>query len=319
MPHIVILDGHAVNPGDLSWGALEALGTVTVYPRTAPDEVVEHAREADILLTNKSLLPREVLVQLPRLRYVGVLATGYNVVDVDAARELGIPVCNIPAYGSASVAQMVFAHLLAICNGPEHYADRVRQGAWAECPDFCFWDAPLIELAGKRMGIVGMGNIGRAVARIAHAFDMEVWAVTSQSPANLPAYVQPRPLDEVLAGCHVVSLHCPLCADTHHLINERTLALMRPDAILINTGRGPLVDDEALARALAEDRLGAYAADVLTTEPPTADQPLLRAPRAYLTPHIAWATREARSRLLGICFENIRAFLNGAPQNVVNP
>ncbi len=319
MPHIVILDGHAVNPGDLSWAALETLGTVTVHPRTAPDEVVEHAREADIVLTNKSLLPREVLVQLPRLRYVGVLATGYNVVDVEAARELGIPVCNIPAYGSASVAQMVFAHLLAICNRPEHYAKRVCQGTWTKCPDFCFWDAPLIELSGKRMGIVGMGNIGRAVARIAHAFGMEVWAVTSQAAANLPAYVHPHPLDEVLAACHVVSLHCPLCADTHHLINERTLALMRPDAILINTGRGPLVDDEALARALTEGRLGAYAADVLTAEPPTADQPLLHAPRAYLTPHIAWATREARSRMLEICIQNIRAFLNGAPQNVVNP
>ena len=312
---IVILDGHTANPGDLSWEALEQLGEVTAYDRTSPDKTAERAAGADIVLTNKVVISREVIDRLPQLKYIGVLATGYNVVDIEAAHERGIVVTNVPAYSTESVAQMVFAHLLTVTNRTEHYATANREGRWTRCEDFCYWDSPLMELAGKTFGIVGLGNIGRRVAEIALAFGMRVKALTSKD--TLPAGIEKTPLAELLATADVLSLHCPLTASTHHLINRATLAQMKPTAILINTGRGPLVDDQAVADALANGRLAAFCADVLTTEPPKADNPLLTQPNAFITPHIAWATQEARSRLIQVATDNVRSFLSGKPHNSI--
>ena len=312
---IVILDGYTANPGDLSWSDLEQLGQLTVYDRTRPEETVARAADADVVLTNKVVMGRQEIAQLPRLQYIGVLATGYNVVDIQAARERGIIVTNVPAYSTESVAQMVFAHLLTVTNRTEHYAVLNRQGRWSSNPDFSYWDTPLHELAGKTFGIVGLGNIGSRVAQIALAFGMKVVALTSKSA--LPAGIQKVSLDELLTASDVVSLHCPLTDTTRHLINARTLQMMKPSAILINTGRGPLVNDADVAEALSTQRLYAYCADVLTTEPPQADNPLLCQSNAYFTPHIAWASVEARVRLLQTAIANVRAFANGTPQNTV--
>ena len=314
---IVILDGFTANPGDLSWKGLEELGTITVFDRTKPGETVARAADADIVLTNKVIISREIMMQLPQLKYIGVLATGYNVVDIEAAHERSIIVTNVPAYSTESVAQMVFAHLLTVTNRTEHYALQNRQGRWTKNPDFCYWDFSHMELAGKTFGIVGLGNIGRRVAEIALAFGMQVKALTSKSANALPAGIEKADLEELLASSDIISLHCPLTDSTRHLINRETLSLMRPSAILINTGRGPLVDDQAVAYALAEGQLAAFCADVLTEEPPKADNPLLSQPNAFITPHIAWATEEARSRLLQVAISNVRAFLNAKPQNVV--
>ena len=286
---IVILDGFTANPGDLSWKGLEELGTLTVYDRTRPEETVARAADAEIILTNKVIISREVMAQLPQLKYIGVLATGYNVVDIEAAHEHDIIVTNVPAYSTESVAQMVFAHLLTVTNRTEHYALQNRQGRWTKNPDFCYWDFSHMELAGKTFGIVGLGNIGRRVAEIALAFGMQVKALTSKSANALPAGIEKADLEELLASSDIISLHCPLTDSTRHLINRETLSLMRPSAILINTGRGPLVDDQAVAYALAEGQLAAFCADVLTEEPPKADNPLLSQPNAFITPHIAWA------------------------------
>ncbi len=313
---IVILDGYSANPGDLSWKELETMGELVVYDRTAPAETVARAQEADIVLTNKVVLGKKEIDQLPHLQYIGVLATGYNVVDIPAARERGIIVTNVPAYSTESVAQMVFAHLLTVTNRTEHYAQQNRQGRWTQNPDFCYWDFPHMELAGKTFGIVGLGNIGQRVAQIALAFGMKVQALTSKTA--LPAGVQKVSLDELLSTSDVLSLHCPLTDTTRHLINNDTLRKMKSSAIVINTGRGPLVDDQAVADALAEGRLAAFCADVLTEEPPKADNPLLSQPRAFFTPHIAWASTEARVRLLQVAIGNVRAFLNGQPVNVVS-
>ena len=315
---IVILDGYTANPGDLSWGSLKELGEVTVYERTRREEIAGRAADADIVLTNKVVMDREMMALLPRLKYIGVLATGYNVVDIEAAREKDIIVTNVPAYSTESVAQTVFAHLLTVTNRAEHYAQQNRQGRWAENRDFCYWDTELTELAGKTMGIVGLGHIGRRVAEIALAFGMQVKAMTSKKAEELPAGIQKAELQSLLASADVVSLHCPLTEGTKHLIHRETLRLMKPSAILINTGRGPLVDDEALAEALNEGRLRAYCADVVTEEPPKADHPLLHAPNAFITPHIAWATVEARKRLLQTAIGNVEAFVNGHPVNVVS-
>ena len=316
--NIVILDGYTANPGDLSWGSLKELGEVTVYERTRREEIAGRAADADIVLTNKVVMDREMMALLPRLKYIGVLATGYNVVDIEAARERDIIVTNVPAYSTESVAQTVFAHLLTVTNRTEHYAQQNRQGRWAENRDFCYWDTELTELAGKTMGIVGLGHIGRRVAEIALAFGMQVKAMTSKKAEDLPAGIQKAELQSLLATSDVVSLHCPLTEGTRHLIHRETLRLMKPSAILINTGRGPLVDDEALAEALNEGRLRAYCADVVTEEPPKADHPLLHAPNAFITPHIAWATVEARKRLLQTAIGNVEAFVNGHPVNVVS-
>ena len=314
---IVILDGYSANPGDLSWEGLEQLGTLTVYDRTSPSETVARAADADVVLTNKVVISSEVMAQLPQLKYIGVLATGYNVVDIAAAHERGITVTNVPAYSTESVAQMVFAHLLTVTNRTEHYAVQNRQGRWSKNPDFCYWDFPHMELAGKTFGIVGLGNIGRRVAQIALAFGMQVKALTSKTAEILPAGIEKVSLEELLATSDVLSLHCPLTERTRHLINVDTLQRMKSTAILINTGRGPLVDDQAVAGALADGRLAAFCADVLTGEPPKADNPLLRQPNAFITPHIAWASKEARIRLIQVATDNVRAFLNDQPVNVV--
>lgn len=317
MSRIVVLDGYAANPGDLSWRGLEELGSVTVYDRTRPEETVVRAEGAEVVLTNKVLVGRQEMEQLPCLKYIGVLATGYNVVDISAAHEHGITVTNVPAYSTESVAQMVFAHLLTVTNRTEHYAQLNRAGRWTANPDFCYWDTPLTELAGKTFGIVGLGNIGSRVAQIAIAFGMHVMALTSKDAASLPVGIRKASLDELLSTADVVSLHCPLTDDTHHLIQTETLRLMKPTAILVNTGRGPLVCDADVAAALEADTLAAYCADVLTEEPPRPDNPLLRQPHAFITPHIAWATREARIRLMNIATANVRAYLDHHPQNVI--
>ena len=316
--NIVILDGYSANPGDLSWKELEELGTLTVYDRTKSDETVARAADAEIVLTNKVILNSEVIAQLPRLKYIGVLATGYNVVDIKAAHDRGIIVTNVPAYSTESVAQMVFAHLLTVTNRTEHYAIQNRDGRWSSNPDFCYWDFPHMELAGKTFGVVGLGNIGLRVAQIAHAFGMKVKAVTSKVQSTLPFFIEKVSLEELLATADVLSLHCPLTDSTRHMINAATLQQMKPSAILINTGRGPLVDDQAVADALAKGAIAAYCADVVTEEPPRPDNPLLQQPNAFITPHIAWASMEARVRLLKVAIDNVRLFLNGQPQNVIS-
>lgn len=315
---IVVLDGQGVNPGDISWNRIEELGELTVYPRTAPEEVLQHVGNAEIALTNKTVFDANIIAQLKNTKYIGVLATGYNVVDTKAARERGIVVTNIPAYSTDSVAQMVFAHLLNVSNHVDHYAEETRNGVWSRCPDFCYWNTPLFELAGKTLGIVGLGHIGMKVAQIAQAFGMNVLAYTSKSPDQLPEWIRKTTLDGLLGASDVVSLHCPLTDTTRELMNSASIEKMRDGAILINTGRGPLVNEADVADALASDKLGAYCADVLSSEPPSASNPLIGVPNAFITPHVAWATLEARLRLMDIAVCNIKSFLAGSPTNVVN-
>lgn len=310
---ICILDGYSLNPGDLDWSPVEHLGDVTLFDRTPADKIVERAADADIVLTNKVPFSADTLRQLPRLRFICVLATGYNIIDTEAAARQGVVVANIPAYSTMSVAQMAFAHILNITNHVASYAREVADGKWTNCPDFCFWDSALTELAGKTMGIVGLGNTGMATARIAVAMGMKVVALTSKSADTLPEGITPAPLDDVLASADVVSLHCPLTPSTRHLINAASIAKMKPSAILINTGRGPLVDEQAVADALNGGRLAAFGADVLSQEPPRGDNPLLSARNCFLTPHIAWATLEARTRLMSTATENVRQFIAGEP------
>jgi glycerate dehydrogenase len=315
---IVVLDGYCLNPGDVSWDALRKFGDVQVYDRTPAAEAEARAQGAAIVLTNKTPLPAEVLARLPDLRYIGVLATGYNVVDVAAASTHGITVCNIPTYGTASVAQFVFALLLELCHRVGLHSDAVRAGEWSRNPDWCFWKSPLVELAGKTMGIVGFGRIGRAAARIADAMGMKVIA-NDAIETNPPAYDGFRwsGVEELLRHSDVVSLHVPLFPETKHMINARTLALMKPSAFLINTSRGPLVQDQDLADALNAGKIAGAALDVLSVEPPAETNPLLTADRCLVTPHIAWATLEARARLMEIAIGNISGFLSGNPQNVI--
>ena len=315
---IVILDAYTVDQGELSWEGLNGLGSVEAYERTTPEEVVNQCKGAEIVLTNKVVLNAEVLNMLPRLQYIGVLATGYNVVDLEVASRQNIVVTNIPAYSTESVAQMVFCHLLNIVGRTDHYARANRKGKWTASADFCYLDHNLFELYGKKMGIVGLGNTGMATARIASGFGMQVLAYTSKDEENLPYDIMKADLDTIFQQCDIVSLHCPLNEDTYHLVNAERLDMMKSSAILINTGRGPLVDDNAVAEALNNDQLAAFGADVLTTEPAPADNPLLTAKNSFLTPHIAWATREARLRLINICTENVRAYLEGDPINQVN-
>lgn len=316
---IVFLDAYTSNPGDLSWDGLRQLGECTIYDRSTPEQIVERSREADAILINKVIITRQMMEQLPRLRYIGILATGYNYVDVVAARELGVTVTNVPAYSTPSVAQLAWAHLLNICCQPQHYTDQVRDGMWGRCPDFSFTNTSLIELSGKTMGIVGFGQIGSAVARIALAMDMPVMAHTSKTSDRLPPGVtRARDLDQLFAECDVVSLHCPLTDQTRCLVNRDRLALMKPTAILINTSRGQLVDEQALADALNQGRLFAAGLDVLPLEPPKDGSPLLSARNCYITPHLGWASNEARRRLISVVEDNIRAFQQGHPQNVVS-
>ena len=310
---ICILDGYSLNPGDLDWSPVERLGDVTLFDHTPADKIVERAADADIVLTNKVPFSADTLRQLPRLRFICVLATGYNIIDTEAAARQGVVVANIPAYSTMSVAQMAFAHILNITNHVASYAREVADGKWTNCPDFCFWDSALTELAGKTMGIVGLGNTGMATARIAVAMGMKVVAMTSKSADTLPEGITPAPLDDMLASADVVSLHCPLTPSTRHLINAASIAKMKPSAILINTGRGPLVDEQAVADALNDGRLAAFGADVLSQEPPRGDNPMLSARNCFLTPHIAWATLEARTRLMSTATENVRQFIAGEP------
>lgn len=320
MMKIVLLDGFVSNPGDLSWDTLYALGEVTVYDRTAPAEVVERACEAEAVLTNKVRFTAEVMDRLPHLRYIGVLATGYNVVDLEAASARGIVVTNIPAYSTPSVAQMVFAHLLHITHRVDLHAASVAQGDWRKAADFCYTMMPLQELYGQTFALVGLGNIGMATARIAQAFGMRVLACTSKRAEELlPLGIEKaESYEQLFAEADVLSLHCPLTPETRGLVNAERLALMKPTAILLNTGRGPLIDEQALADALNAGRIRAAGLDVLAQEPPREGSPLIGARNCHITPHIAWATRAARQRLWQIAVENLRAYAAGQTQNQVN-
>lgn len=318
MMKIVVLDGYTANPGDLSWEELTALGACTLYDRTAPTEVLERAAGAEVVLTNKVVITAAHLAALPCLKYIGVLATGYNVVDTAAARERGIVVTNIPAYSTPSVAQMVFAHILNIAQQVQHHSDEVHRGRWTNSPDFCFRDTPLTELLGKKIGLIGLGQTGYNTARIAIGFGMKVRAYTSKSRLQLPPEIKKMELDALFRECDIVSLHCPLTEETRELVNARRLALMKPSAILINTSRGPLVDEQALAEALNSGQIYAAGVDVLATEPPRADNPLLTARNCTITPHIAWASTAARERLIKMAAENVKAYREGKTVNVVN-
>lgn len=315
---IVVLDGYTENPGDLTWDALGALGELTVHDRTAPGDIVTRIGDAPAILVNKTPITRQTLEACPGLRYIGVLATGYNVVDTDAARARGVTVCNIPTYGTAAVAQFVFALLLELCHRVGDHGRSVQEGQWSACPDFCYWNTPLTELAGKTMGFVGFGRIGQSAAKIARAFGMEVLAhdaFESEAGRALGTYV---PLDALLARSDVVSLHCPLLSETRGMINRESIAKMKDGAMLINTSRGPLIAEADLAQALNSGKLAGAGLDVLCDEPPRAGNPLLTTKNCMVTPHIAWAPRESRQRLMDIAVENLRQFLAGSPVNVVN-
>lgn len=316
---IVVLDGFTLNPGDLSWDGLEQLGSCAVHDRTPANQIIERAGEAEIVLTNKTVLGRETILALPKLKYIGVLATGYNVVDIAAAKERGIPVTNIPDYGTHSVAQFTFALLLELAHHVGHHAQTVRDGRWMRSADFCYWDYPLIELHGLTFGVVGFGKIGRAVAKLADAFGMKVLVHNRSRPKDLPAHFELVALDDLLSRSDVVSLHCPLTPENKQFINAERLARLKPSAFLLNTSRGPLLDERAVADALNSGKIAGAGLDVLSVEPPKADNPLLSAKNCFVTPHIAWATRAARARLMDIALENIRTFLAGTPRNVVNP
>lgn len=314
---IVLLDAYSTNPGDLSWDGFKDLGQLEIYDRTTPDEIVARCIEADCILTNKVVIDKNIINQLPNLKYIGVLATGYNVVDIPAALERGIVVTNIPAYSTDSVVQMTFAHILNITNRVGDYASANRKGRWSGNTDFCYWDSPMHELAGKTLGIVGLGNIGMKVAQLARLFGMDVFAVTSKHSSDLPDGIQKTTLDGLLGISDIISLHCPLNDKTRELINANSLAKMKQGAILINTGRGPLVNEQDVADSLIAGHLGAYGTDVMSIEPPKSDNPLFTAPNAFVTPHIAWATVEARTRLVSIAVNNLKAFANGNPINVI--
>ena len=316
---IVVLDGYVCNSGDLSWESLHALGNCTIYDRTAPEEMIERAKDADIVLTNKVCFHAADFNQLPKLKYIGVIATGYNVIDLEAAKAHGVVVTNIPAYSTNSVAQMAFAHILNIYNRVDHYATEIREeNAWVKSADFSYLNTPLLELYGKKIGIVGLGNTGSATARIAIGFGMQVFAYTSKSDFQLPHEIKKMELDDLFRECDIISLHCPLTPATQNLVNAERLKLMRPTAVIINTSRGPVVNAHDLAEALNNGQIMAAGIDVLETEPPKADNPLLKARNCYITPHIAWASQEARTRLMEIMVNNVKAFIEGNPVNVVN-
>ena len=312
---IVVLDAYTLNPGERRWEELEKLGEVVVHDRTSQLDVVRRAKDADVVLTNKTVLNGSMLNLLPRLKYIGVLATGYNVVDLDAARQRGIVVTNIPAYSTMSVAQMVIAHLLNITQRVDHYAREVHNGVWSAQLDFCYWNTPLIELAGKKMGIVGFGNTGQATARIAEALGMDILLYTSKSKKMLPKRYQKVTLNELFSMSDVVSLHCPLTSENKEMVNSFRLSLMKQGAILINTSRGGLIDEKALEQALLSGKLLGAGLDVLSSEPASAGNPLLKLTNCFITPHIAWATRESRARLMSQAVENLKAWMEG---NTIN-
>lgn len=314
---IVILDGFTANPGDLEWTRLEKLGELTVYDRTDETRVVERCKDAEIIFTNKTPISSLSMASLPELKYIGVLATGYNIVDVQTAKALGIMVCNVPAYSTMSVAQNVFALILDLTNQVAHYTQEVQNGKWSECEDFSFTDTSLIELSGKQIGIIGYGAIGKQVGKIASALGMTVAAHSSKTAEELTPIIK-MDLDTLFKTSDIITLHCPLTEATRHIVNERRLSQMKSTSFLINTGRGPLIDEEALAKALNEGWIAGAGVDVLSQEPPRKDNPLLNALNIRITPHISWATKEARKRLLDISVENLEAFLAGEPQNIVS-
>lgn len=315
---IVVLDGHALNPGDLNWDFLVPFGKVTVYPRTSAEQVAARIGDADIILLNKTPITAATLEACPNLKLICVLATGYNVVDCNAARERGIPVCNVPDYGTAAVAQFTFALLLELCHQVGHHAQSVREGRWCRNPDFCYWDTPQMELAGKTMGIIGFGRIGRAVGKIANAFGMKVIAYNRSQCAEGSATGDYVNLNTLLTESDIISLHCPLSAENTGLINAEAINKMKEGAILLNTARGPLVDESAVAAALKNGKLRGFACDVVSAEPMVADNPLINAPNCIVTPHMAWAPIESRQRILACTEQNIRAFLEGRPIHTVN-
>lgn len=315
---IVILDGYTENPGDLSWEGFEELGELTVYDRTPKEEVIERIGDADAVIVNKTPLDRGVFEACLQIKYVGVLATGYNVIDIKAARERGIPVCNIPTYGTTAVAQMTFALLLEICHHIAEHSDAVKKGEWSNNPDWCFWKYPLMELADKKMGIIGFGRIGQAVGKLAKAFGMQVLAYDAnqnESGKEIGEYVA---LDELLAQSDVISLHCPLFPETEGIINKKNISKMKDGVIIINTSRGPLIKEEDLADALRKKKVYAAACDVVSTEPILPDNPLLGCYNSIITPHIAWAPKESRQRLMDVAVSNLKAFADGKWTNVVN-
>lgn len=317
---IVILDGYTLNPGDISWDGFKALGDLTVYDRTPADKVLERIGDAEAVISNKTPLPAEVFAAKPGIKYVGVLATGYNVIDIAAARSRGIPVTNIPTYGTTAVSQYVFALLLEVCHHVGHHADTVKNGRWAASPDFCYWDYPLVELYGKTMGIVGFGRIGQNTARIATAFGMKVLAYDEHvNPTLETTDVAYATLGELYAGSDVISLHVPLFDSTKEMINSKSISKMKDGVIIINTSRGPLVSERDILKALDDGKVAAYAADVVSIEPILADNPLPKHERCLITPHIAWAPQAARERLMNIAVDNLGSFIKGNPINVVNP
>jgi glycerate dehydrogenase len=317
---IVILDGYTADPGDLSWDEFAKLGKLTVFDRTAKEQIVPRLKGVAIAVTNKAVLDRDIISALPDLRYIGVTATGYNIVDIGAAQERGIVVCNVPEYSTPDVAQAVFALLLELTNRAGHHAETVRAGKWSRSPDFCYWDYPLVGLSGLTLGIIGYGRIGRAVSRIGQAFGMKILAMRRNASANVESDgVRHVELDTLLRESDAVTLHCPLTPETKGMVNAQFLGKIKRTAFLINTARGGLVDEAALADALNNGRIAGAGLDVLSIEPPPTDNPLLTAKNCVITPHIAWATKTARMRLLQVSAENIRAWLNGKPQNVVNP
>ena len=315
---IIILDGGTLNPGDLSWDALKAFGELEIYDVTPKDKVIERSRDADILIINKIVLDKKTLSQLPQLKYIGVTATGYNVVDVEAARDRNIPVTNIPTYGTQSVGQMVFALILEHCQHVGHHSQTVREGKWSACPSFCYWDYPLVELADLTMGIVGYGRIGKATARLAKAFGMNVIVYDVHADQMDDIDVVSVELNEIFTKSDVVSLHCPLTPENEGMVNADRLGVMKKSALLINTSRGPLVNEKDLVDALNSGQIAGAGLDVLAIEPPVADNPLFSAKNCYITPHISWATHSARQRLLNTLIENVRTFLEGKAENVVN-
>lgn len=315
---ITVLDGYALNPGDLDWQSLRELGNLTVYDRTPEPEVLARAADAEILLTNKAIISAATIRQLPKLKYIGVMATGYNVVDVAAAKERGIVVTNVPAYGTASVAQFTFALILELCCQVGVHNDSVHEGDWARSPDFSYWKVPLTELEGKVLGIVGLGSIGRQVARIALAFGMKVMAHHKHPERDRMEGVTFVELDTCFTEADIVSLHCPLNAENREFVNRALLSRMKRSAFLVNTSRGPLIQEADLAAVLREGIIAGAALDVLSVEPPSGNNPLLTAPRCIITPHIAWASRDARGRLFNTAVQNVRSFLGGHPENVLN-
>ena len=315
---IVVLDGYTENPGDLSWAPLEELGELTVYPRTGEDQIVQRIGDAEIVITNKTPITRSTLQACPRIRYIAVLATGYNVIDIAAARERGIPVSNVPTYGTAAVGQFAIAMLLEICHHVAHHSQSVHDGVWSRCQDWCYWDYPLIELDGKTMGIIGFGRIGQQTGKIAKAMGMRVLAYDAHLNDTGRAIADYVPLEELLGQSDVIALHCPLFPETAGIINRETIAAMKDGVIILNNSRGPLIVEQDLADALNSGKVYAAGLDVVATEPILEDNPLLKAKNCIITPHISWAPRESRQRIMDCTVDNVRAFLEGDARNVIN-